>query len=68
MGKELTKVNLKNLKTGEIIPIDTEYCFLFIGYIPNTDIYKGIVNMTDRGYILTDENMRTNCERCVCSG
>jgi thioredoxin reductase (NADPH) len=67
-GEELTKVNLKNLKTGEIIPIDTEYCFLFIGYIPNTEIYKGIVNMTDRGYILTDENMRTNCEGVFAAG
>ncbi len=75
-GEELTKVNLKNLKTGEIIPVETEHCFLFIGFIPNTDIYKDIIEMTQRGYIITDEEMKTNmpgvlqlvmCEKNSCA-
>jgi thioredoxin reductase (NADPH) len=67
-GERLERVNLKNLKTGEIIPIDCYTCFLFIGFIPNTDIYKGIINMTSKGYILTNENMETNVHGVYAAG
>jgi len=60
-GDEQVKtVVLKNLKTGELVPVDCHTCFLFIGFIPNTGIYKDIIEMTDRGYIKTNENMETN--------
>ena len=67
-GERLERVNLKNLKSGEIIPIDCYTCFLFIGYIPNTDVYKGIIDMTPKGYVLTDENMRTNAPGVFAAG
>lgn len=59
-GDVLEKVILKNLKTCELIPVTVDTCFLFIGYIPNTDIFKGLVDMTKRGYIKTNEDMETN--------
>jgi thioredoxin reductase (NADPH) len=59
-GELLEKVNLKNLKTGEIIPVDVDTCFLFIGYVPNTKIFEGLIDMTNRGYIKTNEDMETN--------
>lgn len=67
-GEKVERVNLKNLKTGEIMPIDCYTCFLFIGFIPNTDIYKGIIKMTDRGYVITDEEMRTNVPGVFAAG
>lgn len=67
-GEKLERVNLRNLKTGEIIPVDCYTCFLFIGFIPNTDIYKDIINMSNRGYIITDENMRTNVSGVFAAG
>ena len=65
---ELKTVVLKNLKTEELIPIDCATCFLFIGYIPNTDVYKGIIDMTNRGYILTNDNMETNVHGVYAAG
>lgn len=56
----LEKVVLKNLKTGELIPVPVDTCFLFIGYIPNTKIFEGLIDMTSRGYIKTNEDMETN--------
>ncbi len=56
----LKRVNLKNLKTGAIIPFDVDGCFLFIGYLPNTDFLKGLLNLNERGYIITNEDMETN--------
>lgn len=56
----LKTVVLKNIKTGELVPVETDSCFLFIGYIPNTDIFKGLIDMTERGYINTNEDMECN--------
>jgi thioredoxin reductase (NADPH) len=56
----LKTVVLKNVKTDELVPIDCDNCFEFIGYIPNTEIFKGQLDLTNRGYVLTDEKMNTN--------
>ncbi|GAA0178023.1 FAD-dependent oxidoreductase [Clostridium sediminicola] len=58
----LDEVVLKNLKTEEKIPVKVDTCFEFIGYIPNTEIFKDQVNMDRRGYVLSNENMETNIE------
>ncbi|WIF94045.1 thioredoxin-disulfide reductase [Caminicella sporogenes] len=65
---------LENLKTGEI----TEYkakeedgtfgVFPFIGYIPLSEIFKGKVQMDERGYIITDVDMKTNVEGVYAAG
>ncbi len=67
-GERLNQVNLKNTKTGEIIPVAVDGCFLFIGYLPNTEIFKGLVAMNERGYILTNELMETNREGIYAVG
>lgn len=58
-GEQLETVNLKNLKTGEIMPIVVDSCFEFIGYEPNTEIFKEKLNMSKRDYIITNEVMET---------
>jgi len=58
--EHLNQVVLKNVKTGELIPIDCDNCFEFIGYIPNTELFEGQIEMTGRKYILTDDKMATN--------
>lgn len=42
--------------------------FMFIGFNPNTELFKGHVNMDDHGYILTDENMLTNIPGVFAAG
>ena len=56
----LKRVNLKNLKTGEVMPVDVDGCFLFIGYLPNTKLFEGLVDLDSRGYIVTNVDMETN--------
>lgn len=68
-GEALLKtVVLRNLKTGELTPIECYTCFEFIGYIPNTEIFKGTIDLTDEGYILTNENMETNIDGVYAIG
>lgn len=56
----LKRVNLKNLKTGEIVPVDVDGCFLFIGYLPNSKLVENLVKLNERGYIVTNECMETS--------
>ena len=58
----LDSVVLKDLKTGELQPLKVDECFEFIGYIPNTDIFKGQIDLTKQGYVLSNEQMETNIE------
>lgn len=64
----LNRVVLKNLKTGELLPFDVDGCFLFIGYVPNTEHFKEQINMTPKGYITTNEEMETNVEGVFAAG
>lgn len=64
----LDKVILKNVKTNELIPVKVDTCFLFIGYLPNTEIFKGILDMTRGGYLITNEKMETNIEGVFAVG
>jgi thioredoxin reductase (NADPH) len=57
----LNQVVLKNLKTGESMPFSVDTCFLFIGYVPNNEVFTGTLDMDERGYIKADaETMETN--------
>ncbi|WP_055668970.1 FAD-dependent oxidoreductase [Desnuesiella massiliensis] len=68
-GEErLNKVVLKNVKTGDMIPVDVDGCFLFIGYVPNTEIFKNQLDLTPQGYIKTNEKMETNIEGVFAVG
>ena len=42
--------------------------FGFIGTIPNSDIFKGSVEMDERGYIQTDADMHTNIPGVYAAG
>lgn len=68
-GEErLDTVNLKNVKTEEIIPVKVDSCFLFIGYLPNTEIFQGQLELNRNGYLLTNEKMETNLEGVFGAG
>lgn len=64
---------VKDTKTGETREIfadeddGTFGIFVFIGYTPSSAIYEGKVDM-ERGYILTDDDMRTNIPGVFAAG
>lgn len=67
-GERLNTVVLKNIKTEKLTEIPVDGCFLFIGYIPNTEIFKCKLTLTKHGYITTNENMETNIEGVFAIG
>jgi len=48
----VTGVRIKNVNDGSTQDLDVKGCFIAIGHSPNTDIFKGQLDMKD-GYILT---------------
>ena len=53
-------VRLKNVKTGEENTFETDGVFIFIGHTPNTEMFKGQLEMDKRGYLKVDEKMQTS--------
>lgn len=64
---------VENTKTGDQTEIVADEddgmfgVFVFIGYLPATEIFKGKVEMED-GYIITDAEMRTNVDGVFAAG
>ena len=57
----VTGVRLKDLKTGEERVFPTEGVFIAIGHQPNTELFRGQLDMDDVGYIKTrDRSTATN--------
>lgn len=61
-------VRAMSVKTKEEIAIPCDGVFIFVGYIPNTDFVKDIVNLDGDGYIITDDNMQTSREGIYACG
>ena len=69
MGEGIVKsVKLHNRKTGEDKDFKTEGIFIFIGHIPNTDLYKGKLQMDDSGYLVVDQRMHTSMPGVYAAG
>jgi thioredoxin reductase (NADPH) len=67
--KGLTGVQVKNNQTGEEQTIPATGFFVAIGHKPNTDIFKGQIDMDDTGYIKTKaDSTATNYPGVFCSG
>jgi thioredoxin reductase (NADPH) len=64
----VTGVRLKNLKTGEERPFETDGVFIFVGHYPNSRFLVGQLEMDEHGYVITDEFMRTSVTGVYAAG
>ena len=68
-GEDLVeKVVLKDTQTGERTELQVQGVFVFAGMKPNTELFKGLVDMDEKGYIKTDEYMCTNVPGVFAAG
>jgi len=67
-GESLEKVVVAHKRTGEVTEIPASGCFVFIGYVPNTQAFSGQVTRNDRGEIPADEGMKTNVPGVFVAG
>ena len=70
LGKDVVEgVSIINSQTQEILNIPVTGLFIAIGHIPNTDIFKGQLDMDDSGYVITKgKSTHTNRPGVFASG
>ena len=62
-------LKIRNNLTNDISELKITGLFIAIGHSPNTEIFKGLVNMDDSGYILTDKtSTKTNIPGVFAAG
>ncbi|MES2849068.1 MAG: thioredoxin-disulfide reductase [Bacteroidota bacterium] len=67
--KKVEAVRIKNNQTNEIKEIPVSAFFVAIGHQPNSDIFKGLIDMDEAGYIKTiPGSSKTNVEGVFASG
>jgi thioredoxin reductase (NADPH) len=68
-GKNVTGILVSNNKTGQETTIDVSGFFVAIGHNPNTDIFKGWLDMDETGYLITQpDSTKTNIEGVFACG
>ncbi len=68
-GKDMVEsVSLKNVKTGEESKINCGGVFIAVGVIPNSKFLKGNVEIDGKGYIITDNDMKTSADGIFACG
>ena len=68
-GQSVTGVTVINNITNQETTLDVTGFFVAIGHKPNTDIFKGWINMDETGYIITKpDSTQTNIEGVFCCG
>lgn len=68
-SNNLEKAKIKNLKTGNIIDMNIDGTFIFIGYVPNTEILKGkYLELNERNEVTVNENYETNIKGVFAAG
>jgi thioredoxin reductase (NADPH) len=65
---KVTAVRLKNLKTGAETVLPCAGVFVAIGHAPNTGLFKGVLDMDDKGYILRQHGSATNIPGVFVAG
>jgi len=66
--EKLEALKLKNVKTGDETIYETDGLFIFIGHTPNTQMFKGQVEMSDLGYVTVNDKMETSVKGVFAAG
>lgn len=67
--KQMTGVLLEDTITGEVTELQADGLFIAIGHKPNTDLFKGVLDMDETGYLKTKPGSTyTNIEGVFAAG
>lgn len=68
-SNEVKWIKLKNVKTGKVEKHDADGVFIAIGHQPNTELFKGQLELDDNGYIVTEgESVKTKFKGVFAAG
>jgi len=66
--QKVEEVTLKDLMSNKKLKVPIDGIFIYIGSNPNTACVKGTVKLDKKGFIVTDENMKTSAPGIFAAG
>ena len=67
--RSLTGIMVKNIKTNEVKEMKIDGVFVAVGNHPNTELFKGQLDLSDEGYIITaPDSTKTSIEGVFAAG
>lgn len=68
-GKEkVESLTVKNLKTGKETELKVSGVFIYVGMIPNSELFKNQLKTDEAGFIITNEKMETSIPGVFAAG
>ncbi len=65
---KVTKLKMHNVRTDEKRELEVGAVFPFVGFLPNSNVFRDHVEHDELGYLYTDANMATNVEGIFAAG
>jgi thioredoxin reductase (NADPH) len=62
------KVRLRDVRKGNTSEKPCAGVFIFVGTVPNTEFLRGVVDLDERGYIISDDDMKTSVQGIFACG
>jgi thioredoxin reductase (NADPH) len=67
-GEKLESVKVQHQSTNEITEMKIDGVFIFIGYVPNTESFDGLIELNQWKEIVVDKDMKTNVTGVFAAG
>lgn len=61
-------LDLKNVKTGQVTHLPVNGIFVFIGYVPNSELVSGLLDLDEYGFVVTNNEMETSVAGVFAAG
>ncbi len=61
-------IKVKNVSTNEEKTLKADGVFVLIGLSPNSGVFKGLLKLDEKGYIVSDEDMRASVDGIFACG
>lgn len=68
VNQKIESLDLLNTNSNEISNLKIDGLFIVIGRVPNTELFKGQLNLDENNYIIADETTKTNIEGVFAVG
>lgn len=68
VNQKIESLDLLNTNSNEISNLKIDGLFIAIGRVPNTELFKGQLNLDENNYIIADETTKTNIEGVFAVG
>lgn len=66
--QKVTAARIKNLKTGAVTERPVDGIFIAIGHTPNTQLFRGVLEMNEVGYLKTHDGTKTSIPGVFAAG